>query len=702
MKRNLFSALTIRRRLPLLICSLLLVSLLIFGAISYIGVRETVLKTGKERLQTLSLQVSTMLGSSARSLVTTTYIPGNKPSVKAYLLSGKKDSVQEVEKLFRDLLMDSTCMQVDLISPGQDLVLRSSKKRVINMPLDSVLRNNNKKIDSGYVGKIYALGDSLYYPVIAEIEQNSNRIGYLIRWRIIRARSGTIDRLSQLMGTDARLYFGNTDGSLWTDMAKLVQAPPSAKGFIEHDRSGEIWFASIHSIENSQWLVSIEFPKNRILKTAQSFLYWLVMAGSIFLVIGIFFAWLTSRNISNPLVQLTKATSEIASGNFSSQVLVHRLDELGKLARSFNSMSVQLQNSRQELQQKAENYQLLFENNPVPMWIMSKNNFKIIDVNTAAIDHYGYSKEEFLQLTSLDLRPKEDFQKFREAVAEASKGINKHEIWRHKKKDGTIIMVDVISNDIGYRDQQARLVLSNDVTEKLRAEAELVNHRVMQQQIIAETTILAQEKEREEIGKELHDNINQILASTKLYLELAKNGNKDLLPDAIAKSCDNINLAIGEIRHLSKQLVKPAFDTSLVDSLRDLSKELRVITPIDITFIADDFREEQVEDTVKLMIYRVVQEQLNNILKHAAASEVCITLKTDKENAWLAIIDNGVGFDMEKKSKGIGLRNIDNRVKFHKGVVSICSKPGKGCAIEISVPLTNEGAPLLSVAKGHD
>jgi signal transduction histidine kinase len=90
------------------------------------------------------------------------------------------------------------------------------------------------------------------------------------------------------------------------------------------------------------------------------------------------------------------------------------------------------------------------------------------------------------------------------------------------------------------------------------------------------------------------------------------------------------------------------------------------------------------------MIYRVVQEQLNNILKHAAATEVRITLKTDEENIYLVIIDNGVGFDMDKKSRGIGLRNIDNRVSFHKGIVSICSSPGKGCAIEISVPLTNE------------
>ena len=87
------------------------------------------------------------------------------------------------------------------------------------------------------------------------------------------------------------------------------------------------------------------------------------------------------------------------------------------------------------------------------------------------------------------------------------------------------------------------------------------------------------------------------------------------------------------------------------------------------------------------MAYRIIQEQLNNIHKYASASEVNIRLKTDDENMYLTINDNGVGFDTSKKSKGIGLRNIESRVQFHKGHSSIYSSPGNGCRIEISVPL---------------
>ena len=185
------------------------------------------------------------------------------------------------------------------------------------------------------------------------------------------------------------------------------------------------------------------------------------------------------------------------------------------------------------------------------MWLLAKDTLEVIDVNEAAMKHYGYSKEEFLKLNSRNLRPQEDVKKYLDAVAHLSlKGEATRGIWRHKKKDGTVIMVDIMENDIPYDGESARLVLANDITEKLKAEAELVRHRVMEQKLISEVTIQAREKEREELGKELHDNINQILASTKLYLEMAKGGNIDLLPKAIDKSHENINLAISEIQKL--------------------------------------------------------------------------------------------------------------------------------------------------------
>jgi two-component system, NarL family, sensor histidine kinase UhpB len=692
MKHIFLPGLTIRRRLPFLICSLLLSVILLFGITSYIGVRKAALNVGRVRLQTLSKQLSDILSTSSQNLRKTTYAQANRSSVKTYLASCGKDSVTAVTTLFKDLLNDPTNVRVELLDSEKKVLLSFGKAQApIPSPINELDSIHADELDSGKIGNIYAIANHLYYPVLAAIKEGNAKKGYLVSWRKMQTKSRAVDQLSQLMGTDAKFYLGNTDGSLWTDMISAVPPPTGLKAnkkqVFHFTRYGKDVFACVTPITNTRWLLSVELSRSEILQTANDYIYWLVVAVAVLLMVGIVFGWLIGRNLTGPLASLTAATSQIAAGNYSSQVPVDRMDEVGKLARAFNAMAVQLQNSQKKLQEKADSYKLLFEKNPMPMWIMSTTTFHILDVNEAAVQHYEYPKEEFLKLNAIDLRPEEDIPKFLQTIPKQLKGRKKHGIWRHKKKDGTVIMVDMVTDDTIYQNQAATLTLAEDVTERLKAEAELVRSRVMQQELITETTILAQEKEREEIGKELHDNINQILASTKLYLEMARSGNKTRLWDALEKSYENINLAMREIRHLSKQLVRPAFDTSLKDSLQDLTSELHAITPIQINFDAAGFDESQLDENIKVMIYRIVQEQMNNILKHAAASEVWLTIKTNNTSVEFSIEDNGIGFDMNKKSKGIGLRNIDNRVQFYKGNLHIQSSPGHGCMIAIEVPL---------------
>jgi len=691
MRKMGFPGLSIRQRLPLLVCTLLLSVILIFGVISYLGVRKAALKAGTERLKTLSQQVAAMLSASTQNLTTGIYTASQMPAVKTFLASGGKDSAEAVNAILQKIQKDSSYVKAELIGLNGITVHASSNSgKLPQLPAGWMAGISTMK-NAGVIGKIYTLDNSIFYPVVATVTVEGKPGGYLVLWRRLAARSKAVDQLSQLMGTDAQIFIGNADGSLWTDMMKpIAPLPVERKGkddVFEFTRADNVAvLASAHPIANSPWLFSITFPKSKILQTAGSFLYWLIISGLLLLVVGIFWGWMASRSISDPLTKLTKATAEIAAGSHYGQVQVNRQDELGKLARAFNAMSVQVQESRMELEQKAENYKLLFEHNPMPMWIISRSTLGILNVNQAAVRHYGYTREEFLQRSSKDLRPEEDVEKYMAAVAAKVAGRNKHGIWRHRKKDGTVIMVDIIVDDIIYQNQEARLILGTDVTEKLNAEAELIRNRTMQQQIITETAIQVQEREREEIGKELHDNINQILASTKLYLELAKGENKDLFPEAIEKSYENINLAIAEIRQLSKQLVPPTLNTPLRDSLAGLTEELAAITPIEIALNTCDFDETLLDETMKLTLYRIVQEQLNNILKYAAASRVIIALETAGGSVYMKIADNGVGFDLQKKAKGIGLRNIDSRVKFYKGTAAIHSMPGEGCSVEITIP----------------
>ncbi len=118
-------------------------------------------------------------------------------------------------------------------------------------------------------------------------------------------------------------------------------------------------------------------------------------------------------------------------------------------------------------------YRHLFENNPLPMWIYDLKSLAFLEVNGSAILHYGYSKNEFLNMTLKDIRPEEDVETLLQDVANTYKEINRAGIWRHKKKNGEIIFAEIISHLIKYENKDARLVLSHDVTEQKLAEEAL-------------------------------------------------------------------------------------------------------------------------------------------------------------------------------------------------------------------------------------
>jgi len=227
---------------------------------------------------------------------------------------------------------------------------------------------------------------------------------------------------------------------------------------------------------------------------------------------------------------------------------------------------------------------------------------------------------------------------------------------------------------------------TTDITERKRLEKELADQELNQQKVITETTILAQEKERNEIGKELHDNINQILATVKLYHGMMKSRDADM-SELLPKASEYVNQAIEEIRKLSKSLVSPSIgNITLKQALNDLVDEVNK-TPelqIKLDYKVDDGK--IIGSKKELMIYRVVQEQINNILKHSQAGKATIELVSKGQDLLLTISDNGVGFDPDERAQGIGLQNIRSRIEFYSGKLDIISKPGKGCKFKIAIP----------------
>jgi PAS domain S-box-containing protein len=129
--------------------------------------------------------------------------------------------------------------------------------------------------------------------------------------------------------------------------------------------------------------------------------------------------------------------------------------------------------AEEKLRESEEKYRLLFENNPLPMWIYDLESLAFLKVNDAAVQHYGYSVEEFMAMTIKDIRPSEEVPKLLENITTITPGINRAGIWQHRKKDGTMILVEIVSNAVEFTGRRGKLVLAIDVTERKQAEAKL-------------------------------------------------------------------------------------------------------------------------------------------------------------------------------------------------------------------------------------
>ena len=146
----------------------------------------------------------------------------------------------------------------------------------------------------------------------------------------------------------------------------------------------------------------------------------------------------------------------------------------------------EIKKTQQTHKESEKKYRYLFENNPMPMWIIDSNTFRFLDVNKIAVSQYGYSREEFLSMTAMDIRPEEDKERFiQTSTSFEDNGLDYiKEIWNHRKKDGTVIPVEIIGNKIIFEGSPARFILSNDISQQKKAQQALIENEKKYRQIV--------------------------------------------------------------------------------------------------------------------------------------------------------------------------------------------------------------------------
>lgn len=327
-----------------------------------------------------------------------------------------------------------------------------------------------------------------------------------------------------------------------------------------------------------------------------------------------------------------------------------------------------------------------FDNSMIPKWIYETDTLRILQVNDAAVKKYGYTKEEFLKLTVFDLRTKKEKEKIHQLLQKIT---NDSAVLTfktvHQTKNGKEINVEVSINETLFLGKVARLATMVDITERKSIENKLRIERTDNSKKIAKVKQDTAKSIKNDIGQELHDNINQILGCTIIYLSIARK-NEELRIEMIDRCKESITEAIQAIRQLSSSLVNHNEDDfKLAESLQKLAGSITLANTLHIDLSIDN-RAEDLPNDLKINVFRIIQEQMNNILKHARASEVSISLMITN-SIQLLIKDNGVGFNSAQKENGIGLNNIRNRAEFYNGTSGITSSPGKGFKLSVQFPL---------------
>jgi len=260
--------------------------------------------------------------------------------------------------------------------------------------------------------------------------------------------------------------------------------------------------------------------------------------------------------------------------------------------------------------------------------------------------------------------------------------------YRFRRDDGKYAFIH--DRGIALFNKKGKLVrligAAQDITLRKKLERELLQNELEKQKIISKATIDTQEQERGEIGRELHDNVNQVLTTTKLYLELAQL-KPEIKEEMIKKSSENIVYVINEIRQLSRSLMNPSIgDLGLIEAIKDLINNINFTRKLKVRLDTSKSIEALMTPELKLVVYRILQEALNNATKHSSAKNVLICIKKIENKIELIVQDDGIGFNIADVKKGIGLKNIENRVYLINGHLQVKTAPGKGCTLVVHFP----------------
>ncbi|MFY7668717.1 MAG: response regulator [Crocinitomicaceae bacterium] len=328
--------------------------------------------------------------------------------------------------------------------------------------------------------------------------------------------------------------------------------------------------------------------------------------------------------------------------------ILEKAIKYGLLRRTFRS---QLANSEKR-------YKDLFNKSPMPMVQLTGEELIITMVNKASVQLYGISSEDLIgkSIYSFNKNPE---NRFKEETTRR---------FTHIDSKGEEIIVDVILNRLEAGNNEFIALIVNK-TEELQFEKnkfDIINQ--------------AEESEKKKIARELHDGLGQQLVLLNLLFQ-----NLNPPEEQVSQYKDISGLiqnTIREVKEIAYNLLPPELDKGFINGIDRFANRINTLGQMVFELdISPDLSEADLGEVDRFNLYRIVQEVINNAIKHAKASKIVFRLKQEEKGMFIEVEDNGVGFDQEKVKFGLGLQNIQHRMKMSKIKGDVVSEIGKGTKI---------------------
>jgi len=357
-------------------------------------------------------------------------------------------------------------------------------------------------------------------------------------------------------------------------------------------------------------------------------------------------------------------------------------DEDGEIVRIIGAMVDKTieREAEKVLKQSMDQYRLLFEQSPIPMWIYDLDTYRFLEVNDAAISKYGYTKDEFYNMTLFDIRSDEDSPYFKRNLLKTKNSASSFVEAKHLTKDGKEMIIEISASNIIYKGEKQRLIVANDITRQRRAEETKLR-----------ALVEGEEKERRRVAKELHDGLGQYLSAVNMNFESLAEEIQTFNRDEKEQFIHGLALlkrAMQETRTISQNLMPKAIeDYGLALAVESLIDDLEKNTKIEFHYY-QNIKDLLIPYNIQINLYRIIQEAVNNAIRHSECQKIHIQLVESENDIILSIEDNGVGFVPDEAAEsGLGLQSMETRASAVSGKFDISSRTGNGTIITVIVPL---------------